>query len=86
MTDQFICFFNSGATGYEEDDRVPIAIGATRDEAMQRGLPRGLRMVGQIGVRAASLSSFVTVAQPQLSPDAFAQVGKVCDDVFAENR
>lgn len=79
---QFICFFDSGETGCEEHDRVPIAVGTTREEAIQAGIPRMLEAIGG-GFVAMQYGSLATVAQPDLSPDDFEVVRKTVDDFFA---
>lgn len=81
---QFICFFDKGLTGDEEEDRVPIAIGTTREEAMSIGLPRGIAALGEMGFHEIMYSGFIVIAQPQLSAEEFASVGRTIDDFFAK--
>lgn len=81
--DQFICFYDIGVGGDPEDDRYPVGLGATRDEALQMGIRNALPHVAEMGVMAAYNSGFVTIAQPDLSAEDFAAVGKVITDFFA---
>ncbi len=82
MGGQFICFFDRGTTGDPEKDRVPIAIGETRDAALAIGLPRMLQMVAG-DFWAMQYGSVATVAQPDLSAADFRSVGETIDQFFA---
>lgn len=81
--DQFICFFDSGATGDEEQDRYPVGFGKTRREAFSMGLTNVMPDVAKLGVYGMAQSGFVTIAQTQLAPDEFAALGKIVTDFFA---
>jgi hypothetical protein len=80
---QFICFLDTGMTGIEENDRVPVGIGATRAEAFEQGWRNAIPHVAEMGFHALAQSSFACVAQPQLSAEEFAAVGTVVADFFA---
>ena len=81
MITQFICFLDHGMTGDEERDRAPIAIGSTRGDALNAGIPRGLWLAAETGT--LEYSQFVTVAQPGLAADEFAHLGATLDAFFA---
>lgn len=81
--DQFICFFDKGFGGDPEDDRIPVGVGKTRDEAMGMGIRNVLPTLPELGTLAAYNSGFVTVAQPQLSAEDFETIGTTITDFFA---
>jgi hypothetical protein len=80
---QYICFLDTGLTGIEEKDRVPVGIGATRAEAFEQGWKNAIPHVAEMGYHALAQSSFACVAQPNLSADEFAHVGKIVEEFFA---
>lgn len=80
---QFIAFLDFGLTGIEEEDRVPIATGKTREEAMQRGIPRMLEILGG-SVMSMVHGSLAVVSQPDLTADEFARVDHLIEDFFAK--
>jgi hypothetical protein len=82
-SNQFICFLDTGMTGIEENDRVPVGIGATRAEAFEQGWKNAIPHVADMGFYALAQSSFICVAQHNLSADEFADVGRIVTDFFA---
>jgi hypothetical protein len=82
--DQFICFFDSGATGDEERDRYPVGFGKTRGEAFKMGLTHVMPDVAKLGVYGMAQSGFITIAQPNLSADEFAALGEIVTDFFTK--
>lgn len=80
---QFICFFDSGATGDEEQDRYPVGVGTTRDEAMAMGLKNVMPDIAEMGVAGMMHTGFIVIAQPQLTAEEFATLGGVVKDFFA---
>lgn len=82
--DQFICFFDTGATGDEKTDRYPVGFGATRSEALSMGIKNVMPDLANLGVYGMAQSGFVTIAQPELTADEFAGLRKIVTDFFAE--
>lgn len=80
---QFICFFDSGATGDEEKDRYPVGVGTTREEAMAMGLKHVMPDIAEMGVAGMMHTGFIAIAQPRLSAEEFKQVGDLVKDFFS---
>lgn len=79
---QFIFFFDPGT--YREEDRIPIATGATREEAQRRGIPRLLIVAAEGGFWGLMSSIGVAVRQPNLTPEEFTHVGETIEAFFAK--
>lgn len=82
MTGQFIFFFDPGS--YNEEDRIPIATGASHEEANARGIPRLLTIAAQGGFYGLMQSMGVVVSQPNLTPAEFEAVGATIETFFAK--
>lgn len=82
MSGQFIFFYDPGTN--DDADRIPIATGDTREEAMANGIPRLLQVAADHGLWGLLHSSGVTVEQPNLTAEEFAGVTKTIEDFFAK--
>lgn len=80
---QYICFLVTDLTDDEEQDRYPVGYGETQEDAMGMAFRNAMPHLAEAGVYAMAQTGFVTIAQPNLSPDDFAEVAKLIDDFFA---
>lgn len=83
MTEKYLCFYDNGLTGDEEQDRTPVGYGSSREEAQAMGIRNALPNVAQTGVLSMSMGGFATVKQTTLTDAEYAHVCEIIDDFFS---